>query len=279
VLGRFVSLHELGLYSTGASFGQGLKLFLSSFEQAWAPFYFGVMGEPDAKETLARVTTYGVLILGLLVSGLAACARDLVTAAMPAAFHPAAQVVPWIGLSVGLQGVYLLTSIGLNITKHTEYYPAATGFAAATSVAANLALVPSFGILGAAWANVMAYAVLSFVSWRFASRFYPMQYEVGRLARIVGAGLVALLASRLIVLPVRPIMSLLVHGTVVVMVYVGFLVLTRFFVPHEITQLAAFTARIRRRKVVELPPDATELAGELVTTSVTDNAEMVEDGE
>ena len=60
VLGRFVSLHEVGVYSTGSSLGQGVKLFLSSFEQAWAPFYFGVMSEPDAKSTLARVTTYAV---------------------------------------------------------------------------------------------------------------------------------------------------------------------------------------------------------------------------
>jgi O-antigen/teichoic acid export membrane protein len=277
VLGRFVSLHELGLYSTGASFGQGLKLFLSSFEQAWAPFYFGVMGEPDAKQTLARVTTYGIVILSLLVSGLAACARDLVTAAMPAAFHPAADVVPWIGLGVALQGVYLLTSIGLNITKHTEYYPMATAIAAATSIGANLALVPSFGIIGAAWANVMAYSVLSFVSWRFASRFYPMQYELGRVARGIGAGIVALLVARLIMPPVRPVFALFLHGTIVVIVFFAVLIATRFFVPHEIAEVAAFTSRVRRRKVVELPPDATELAGELVSTPVTDNAVVVDD--
>ena len=42
------------------------------------------------------------------------------------AFYEAARVIPWIGLGVLFQGVYLLTSIGLNITKQTRYYPVAT---------------------------------------------------------------------------------------------------------------------------------------------------------
>ena len=37
-----------------------MKLFLSAFEYAWAPFYFGLMKEPDAKETFSRVTTTGL---------------------------------------------------------------------------------------------------------------------------------------------------------------------------------------------------------------------------
>jgi O-antigen/teichoic acid export membrane protein len=276
VLGRFVSLHEVGLYSTGSSFGQGLKLFLSSFEQAWAPFYFGVMREPDAKATFARVTTYGVLILALLVTGLAACARDLITVIMPPAFHQAADVVPWVGLGVALQGVYLLTSIGLNITKHTEYYPMATAIAAGTSVAANLILVPNFGIIGAAWANAIAYAVLASVSYRFSQRFFPVTYETGRLLRVIGASLVALLASRLLVPALRPLAGLIAHGIVVLVVFGAALVLSRFFIPHEIEQMTRLVARVRRRKVIEQPADATELAGEIVSTPTTDLAVEVE---
>ena len=37
-----------------------MKLFLSAFEYAWAPFYFATMQEPDAKRTFSLVTTYGV---------------------------------------------------------------------------------------------------------------------------------------------------------------------------------------------------------------------------
>ena len=177
ILGRFVTLHELGLYSIGASFGLAMKLFLSAFEYAWAPFYFGTMGEPNAKEIFSRVTTYGIAVLVLLVAGLSAISYDLVAAMTRPEFRYASRVVPWIGLGVALQGTYLLTSIGLNITKRTEYYPVATGIAAATSVAMNLALIPRFGIVGSAVANTLAYAVLAAVSWRFSQQLYPIEYR------------------------------------------------------------------------------------------------------
>ena len=277
VLGRFATLHEVGLYSTGASFALGLKLFLSAFESAWAPFYFGAMREPDAKDTFTRVTTYGVLILALLTAGLAACARDVIALATTPTFHQAARVVPWIALGVAFQGVYLLTSIGLNITKHTEYYPVATGIAAATSVTANLLLVPSFGIVGAAWANMLAYAVLAFVSWRFSQRFYPLAYESRRLVKIVAAALSGVAVASFAVPPMAPVVGLLLHGSIVVVMFFGVLAWSRFFVPNEIARLSAALRRVRRRRVIEQPVESAELAGEVVAAPTTDDAEVMEE--
>jgi O-antigen/teichoic acid export membrane protein len=276
VLGRFVTLHELGLYSTGASFALGLKLFLSSFESAWAPFYFGVMREADAKDIFSRVTTYGVLILALLTAGLTACAGDVIALATTPTFHQAARVVPWIALGVAFQGVYLLTSIGLNITKHTEYYPIATSIAAVTSVAVNLLLVPTFGIVGAAWANMIAYAVLAFVSWRFSQRFFPMRYELLRLAKIVVAAFSGVLVAHFAIPPLGRVPGLLLHGSSVVIVFFVVLAWSRFFVPNEIARLRAVFVRVRGRNVIESPIEPTEMAGELVSAPATDTAEPLE---
>jgi hypothetical protein len=63
---------------------------------------------------------------------------------------------------------------------------------------------------------------------------------------------------------------------VVVIVFGAVLVVSRFFVPHEIEEVLRLVSRVRRRKVVELPSDATELAGEIVTTPTTDLAVEVE---
>lgn len=276
-LGQHVTLHELGLYSLGASLGLGLKLFLSAFETAWAPFYFGVMNEPDARATYRRVTTYGVAVLVLLAAGLSAVARDLVELITPSPFHPAARVVPWIALGVCLQGVYLLTSIGLNITRHTEWYPAATGLAAACSVAGNVLLVPRFGMVGAAVSNTLAYAVLAFSAARFSQRFYPMRYETRRLALLVVAG-VAAWGVAISVVPGDwpPLAGLLLRGLVVVAVYGGTLAAGGFFVAGEIAALRRLARRLRRPVVVEPVSRTDELAGELVGAPTTDDAEVVE---
>ncbi len=276
ILGRHVSLHELGLYSTGATFGLGLKLFLSAFEQAWAPFYFAAMREPDAKATFSRVTTYGVLVLALLTAGLAACATDLVALMTTPRFAGAAVIVPWIALGVSFQGFYLLTSIGLNITKRTEYYPLATGLAAAVSVSANLLLVPRYGILGSAWANALAYAVLATVSFIFARRFYPMTYETGRIARIVAAAGTAYVAGRLLPAGLPPAAGLAARAVVVGSVFFLLLGALRFFGADELSRIRALVGRLRRPGVIAVEADGAELAGEFVSAPTSDAAEEVE---
>jgi len=246
-LSRFVALREVGIYSVGANLGLGLKLFLSAFENAWAPFYFSEMKQPDAKDTFRSVTTYGILILALLVAGLAAVSQDLVRLMTTPQFAGAAQIVPWIGLSVALQGVYLLTSIGLNITKRTAFYPVSTGIAAAASVALNLVLIPAFGVMGAAWSNTLAYAVLAGSAFVFSQRVYPMRYDWARLLRIVVAAVAAVAAGRA-VLPasVSPMVGLPVRGVVVVAVFAAVLAMLRFFDPSETRLVTALVRRVVR---------------------------------
>ncbi len=160
-LNAYATLRDVGLYSIGASFGLALKLFLSAFEYAWTPFFLGVMKEPDAKRIYSTVSTYVLAVLVLLTAGLCAIAEDVIRLTTTEPFHQAASVTPWIALGVLCQGVYLVGSIGLVITKRTTRYPMATGMAAAASLLANAWLIPRYGLMGAAWANTVAYATLA----------------------------------------------------------------------------------------------------------------------
>ncbi|MGE3840004.1 MAG: lipopolysaccharide biosynthesis protein [Vicinamibacterales bacterium] len=278
ILTRFVTLREIGLYSVGATFGLTMKLFLSAFEYAWAPFYFSTMTEPDAKRTFSVVTTYGIAILALLVAGLAAVAPDLVRLMTKPEFLPAAEVIPWIGLGVLFQGVYLLTSIGLNITKQTAFYPVATLCAAATSVTANLLLVPRFGAQGAAWANTMAYLVLAAVGMGLSQRFYPMRYEWNRIVRIALAGTGAFLAARLMFqAPLPAFWGVVSRGGLVLVLYPLLLIVLGFHDAREVRAVAQLFKRVRRGRPAAAAEDTTELAGEVVTAPMPDETEDVAD--
>lgn len=249
VLSLWAPLRELGIYNIGATLGLGLKLFLSAFETAWAPFYFSEMKSDHAKATFRAVTTYAVAVLVLLLSGLASVSHDLVRLMTKPEFYGAGAIVPWIGLSVVLQGVYLLTSIGLNITKRTAYYPLATGAAAVAAIVMSSLLVPRFGAMGAAWANVAAYGVLACVGMTLSQRFYPIPYEWARLARIGGAGLLAMLAGRMVAGPtIAPVAGFFLRGTATVVVFSGALMLSGFFRPGEIARAKSMLESVLRRR-------------------------------
>lgn len=268
-LNAFGTLRDVGVYSIGATFGLALKLFLSAFEYAWTPFFLGAMHEPDAKRIYSTVSTYVLAVLVLLTAGLCAVGPDLVRLATTEEFHAAGAVTPWIALGVMFQGIYLVGSIGLIITRRTSRYPISTGVAAASSVAANALLIPAFGLMGAAWANTIAYATLAGVTVWFSSREYPIQYEWGRLLRIGLAGIAAYALSIWSVpANVGPPAAFFLHGAIVTAAYVALLYTAGFLHPGELRVLRDMRDRVLRRaapaQIVE--PGQIEMAGEFLAT-------------
>lgn len=215
-LKAYGTLADVGLYHVGAAFGLVLKFALGTFETAWTPFFLNAMREPDAKRTYREIATPVVAVLVLLVAGVSALADDAIRLFASESFHAASRVTPWIAIAVLFQGLYLIGSIGLIITKRTAAYPVATLSAALAGIAANVLLIPRVGMMGAAWANIAAYGTLTLVATTLSWRVYPVSYDWSRLARIGIAGLLAYwaaaallppAASPLIGLPVRAIVT------------------------------------------------------------------------
>jgi O-antigen/teichoic acid export membrane protein len=190
VLDLYVSRAEVGLYHVGYTIGGAVKFALSAFEPAWGPFVYSRLKQPDAPRTLARVATYafaGFVLTGLLV---AVFARELLTLLTPRnpALRAGAPVIPVVVLAYLFHGVFLLTSVGIGVAKAARRYPLVTAVAAAVNIAANFALIPRFGMLGAAWATVLSYACMAALGFLLSRGLYPIPFEGTRLLRIAAAG-------------------------------------------------------------------------------------------
>jgi O-antigen/teichoic acid export membrane protein len=269
VLGRYMTVQDVGFYSMGVSFGLIQKIALGAFEYAWAPFYYATAREPDAVRVFSTVTTYGVAVLALMTAGLSAIAFDLLNLVTRGQYVGSAGVVAWTAVGVFFYGVYILTSIGLNITSRTKYYPVSTAIGAASNIGLCFALIPRFGIIGAAWANAAAYAVQAAIAFRMSQQFYPVSYEYARVTRAVAAAAIAYVAAWM--LPVMPSWAgVPARGMTVILVMAGLLAATRFFNPDELRSLNALRRSRSRRRTTAVPSDATELAGEIVTVDLPD---------
>ncbi len=245
LLNLYIPLGQLGVYQIATTLGQSLKLFLSAFETGWAPFYYDTARQPDAKTTFRKITTYGIAMLVLLVAGLTAIAADLVRALAPESYEGAAVIVPLIAVGIAFQGLYLLTSIGLNLTNQTRYYPVAAFAAAAVGLGGGWWLMPRYGAVGAGVAFLLSYVTLAVVAGVFARRHYPMTYETGRIARVLVAGALAALAGW--ALPEMPaVAGVAARGLLTVAVFVALLWAGGFPRPTERAWLQQMWSRRRR---------------------------------
>lgn len=246
MLGRHFPDSLVGVYQNGTTLGTGVAFFRTAFETAWAPFYYETSRKPDAKLVFSKMATYGVAVLVLLVAGTAAVAREVILLVLQPDYLDALPVVPMIGVAMGLQGIYQLTSIGLNLTSRTEFYSVSTIAAALVGIGAGVWLIPGFGVAGAAFTVLIAYFVQVAVAFVLSQRCYPVPYEAGRLTRVVLAGVGATFAAK--ALPeMAPLAGFLARGTTTVVAYGALLWITGFFRASERAFLREMVAHIRRR--------------------------------
>jgi O-antigen/teichoic acid export membrane protein len=243
----YVGLGQLGVYQNGFTLGTGIRFFTSAFETAWAPFYYATSRQPDAPIVFAKMTTYGVAVLTMLVAGTVVIARDIILVMLTPNYLAAVPVIPLIAVGMAAQGIYLLTSIGLNLTSRTRYYPIATFSALAVGLGAGFVLMPRFGITGAAMAFAASGVTQAAVAFVFARRFYPIPYDAGRLARVIGAGALATLAGMWLVPAWPPLFALFAKLAVTVGAFGALLGASGFFRKTERAFVADLLAGLRRR--------------------------------
>jgi len=183
-LERYADLTQVGIYSVGYSIAGVLNMMMGWFNTAWAPYCYSVSKQQDAKAIYARVLTYTIFLCTLVGLGLSLFAGETLLLLTPPSYHGAARIVPLIVLSYLFFEINYLIAFGLDLTGKTEYYPFVVGAGAVFNLCLNLVLIPPFGMMGAAVATVLSYALLPIIEYFIVRRLYPVPYEWRRLLKL-----------------------------------------------------------------------------------------------
>ena len=70
---------------------------------------------------------------------------------------------------------------GIYIEEKTKYFPIVTISGALVNIAVNLTLIPSYGIMGAAWATFASYFVMAVGLFIVSQKFYRIDYEYSKI--------------------------------------------------------------------------------------------------
>jgi O-antigen/teichoic acid export membrane protein len=232
VLQRFVPLADVGIYSLGYQIASILQLLAFSASNAWSPFFFKTADQPGAPRMLSRFSSYYILILIFLGTGIAALAQDaLLVMASKAVYYPAYRVVPWVIMGFVMRGFYFLFVTALYYKKQVRALPLVTIGAGVLNVVLNVLTVPKFGYMAAAVNTFIAYGVQAVVMYPLAQRAFRIPYEILRFAKmaVVGIGLF-LVASQLP--PFHPWLAIAIK-TAWVCTFPLWLTLLRFWTPDE----------------------------------------------
>ena len=237
LLVRIKGQHELGLYAIGMRISAALLFVLAAFRTAWPAFAYSIREDNIARRTYGFVLTYVTFFSSWAALGLGLAAPWIVRLLTTPDFYDGAQVVPILSFAFVVFGAYVVvvTSIGRVGRRGSNWI--ITGIAAVIGVLLNLALIPPFGMTGAAVSMLLSYFVIFLgMTWK-AQRVFHVHYQWRRLATAVGTAAGLTVVGKLVDggLPLAIVLTAL---------YPVVLGLVGFYLPEERARIGAFGRRL-----------------------------------
>lgn len=261
VLQSVLGNEAVGLYSAAYNFSDYVRVVLfTSFAQALTPLYarlYEERGEAATAQFVQRSLRLYLMISLAVVAGMTAVGGSVLTILASEKYSSAAAVIPLIVAAMCIDGGSPFFSAGLYLRKQNHVMVKFVIIAAVANIAANVLLVPRFGIMGSAAATLGCYVFLTAASWRAGTRLLPLRFPLADLAKFAALAAIMYVAVMQVSLASRWL-DLGVKVAVGVAVYSALLL--AFDRPARRMAAGIFTRRISPGKAALLADAARETA-------------------
>ncbi len=200
---RFVLQIDLGPAATGRyqvafTIGAAVSLLLTFVNQSWAPAIFAIRDDRERWNVVARVRDESLAVIAPVLLGLIVVVPILLPMIAPPDFHTSS--LRLVTYFIALATIPIVISASCTRVLLSRRKPrgiaVAAGVASVVTIAVNVALVPFWGPLGSAVANLIAFSIQALVltaAVRPITRLpAPPPRIVGALAAIAATGLATL---------------------------------------------------------------------------------------
>ncbi len=180
---------QLGVYSLGYRLGTvEQQLVIGGFQLAWDPFVLNNLDEPQAPKLFGITATYilavsmlPVVLLGTLAGPL------LVVMHAKAGYAEAPTVVFLVALASWFGFARYIFVTPTSVKLRSEWSLLVTVVTACVNLALNFPLIRAYGMIGAAWATLIAYAFGAVAAVLVGRRIWTIDLEYNRLVAVVFA--------------------------------------------------------------------------------------------
>lgn len=177
----------VGIYSANKKLAVLILLVTQAFRYAAEPFFFRHAQEGKSRSVFAKVFHYfalASLVVFLLVSSFS---YEIVSfkifgfQLVGEAYWGGLDVVPPLLFSFVIWGAYSNLTIWYKLTKQVRFGLMFSIVGVAIMVVLNLLLIPRYAYIGATWAMVISYAVMTLLVYAVGQKYYRIPYRMVRI--------------------------------------------------------------------------------------------------
>ena len=170
-------LGQLGVYGANYRLAVLMTLFIQMFRYAAEPFFFSHAREENARRLYASVMKY-FIVFCLIIFLVVTLYIDIFKYFIGPDFRTGLRIVPIILMANLLLGIFYNLSVWYKLTDKTTYGALIAFIGAIVTIILNIAFVPKYGYLGAAWAHLTCYFIMVVLSFWVGRYFYKVTYDL-----------------------------------------------------------------------------------------------------
>ena len=189
------NLKMLGIYGACYKLSILMSLFIQAFRYAAEPFFFAYADKSDARQVYADVLKYFVIFC-VAIFLLVTLFLDFFQYFVGKEFRAGLEIVPILLMANLCLGVYVNLSIWYKLTDRTLMGAGVSVAGALLTIALNWYWIPVLGYVGSAWATLVCYASMAFISYSLGQYYYPVAYQIKRVLAYILLGLGLYLAKQ-----------------------------------------------------------------------------------
>ena len=186
-------LYELGVFGAFYKLSMIMTLFIQAFKFAAEPFFFSQHKNENAQVLYARIMDYFVMVCAFIFVFTMLFVDDLAALLIRHKSyyeHPdGMKIVPILLMANLFLGIFYSISVWYRLTNNTKKGSQLSIIAAILTVILNLLLIPKFGFLASAWVTLIVYAFLAVANYLWGQKYYPVPYNLTKLAILIALAL------------------------------------------------------------------------------------------
>lgn len=180
-LNHYWDTTEVGIYSLGYKFGFLLAMIpVKPIMNIWNVKRFELAGQ-EGFETVVNQMLFWFFVITLSAAlFISLFIKDLLVVMSDPAFWEAHKVVPVLLFAYFLQACTDFFNFGIHHTGKTKHMAWASLLSAVAIIIMSFALIPGYGIYGAAWATLVAFAIRLVYVYFVSQRLFRVGYSLAR---------------------------------------------------------------------------------------------------
>ena len=204
---RYIILHycganEVGLYGVAARFAAAVSLVANGIYMSYTTYAYDKKGDADDRQNYSRIlNAFVYAIMGVCVT-VSLFAREIIDIMADARYADTAVLIAPILFGQLFYGINTLVGYAITFEKKSKYILLITTSGAVSNVVLNFIFVPGNGALAASYTTLASYMLMVVLTYYYAQKTFPVEYETKKLAFSIIAALgISCISIRLALLP------------------------------------------------------------------------------